>query len=437
MDIKKIQENGEVTLIITVPFIDMGKYIDRAAEKLSKTVTVKGFRPGKIPLESLRREVGDMVVLEEAARAFIQKEVDAIIDKEVEGIVAGRPNVSLTKLAWDNEVEMSISLILLPSVELANYKNRGIKIESALIEEAEMERVLTELKESRVTEKVVEREIKDGDKVVVDIKMFVDNVPVDGGQSKGVAIILGKNYIVPGFDKELIGMIVGGEKEFKLPFPVDHHQHNLAGKMVEFAVTVSQVLERIVPELNDDLAVAFGATDVADLKQNIQENMEHEKFHRNEDKAELKLLDDLIADCIFGPISAELIKSEQKTMLAEMKNNIERQGGKFSDYLLSFRKSEEDLKKDFAPDAEKRVKSAIILRKIIEIEKITPSEEDVAQELAHLLEHYGKDQKTADYIRSVEYAHEMKGRLAIRMVMDKLKEWNFVDYTPHNHEHQH
>ena len=122
-------------------------------------------------------------------------------------------------------------------------------------------------------------------KFLVDIEMFMDKVPVEGGQTKDLAVIIGKNYFVGGFDKELLGAKTGEERKFSLPFPDDHHQKNLAGKMVDFQVKIASVYKRELPEINDEFAVGFRFKDLADLKKTLSENILADRTHQAGNKS--------------------------------------------------------------------------------------------------------------------------------------------------------
>lgn len=431
---KEKTDNGQEVITVEITFDDFKKYFDRAAENMSKDMKIEGFRPGKVPFDVLRARVGDMIILEEAARLLIMKEADDILNQETSAVIVGQPRISITKLVYGEPLEYKIAADLLPEAKLANYKGRGLKMEKAEVTEAEIEKILADLADSRVKEVSVDREIKMTDKAIIDIKMFLDNVPVDGGQSKGVAIILGKDYIIPGFDKELVGLKNNETKEFSLVFPADHYQKNLAGKKVEFVVDVKNIFEREIPEINDEFAKTFDIDTLEEMKKNILENVKQEKISKNKDKVELELLETLIKETEFGPIPESLIKGEKELMIRELRHNVEMYGGKFEDYLLSIKKTVDGLLEEFIPEAIKRVKSAIIMRRIIEAEGIKPTEEKIDHEVKHLLEHYGNNAEAVKKIKTPAYRTELANNLAIHMGVDKLHEWNIEGFEPHDHE---
>ena len=231
---KKDLEKSRVELTVKLPWSDFEKYLEKGAKVLSEKIKVEGFRPGKAPVDVLKQKVGEIAILEEAAYIAINKTLDDAIKQGVEdaSTAVGQPNVNITKLAKDNDLEYKIEVAVLPEVKLGKIKDLGIKTDKTEVKKEEIEKTLEQLTEMRIQEKIVSREVKDTDKVLVDIAMTQDKVPVEGGQSKDVAIIVGKDYLIPGFDKNILGAKKGEEKTFSLPFPKKNNQKNLNGKMV-------------------------------------------------------------------------------------------------------------------------------------------------------------------------------------------------------------
>lgn len=403
---------------------DIEKYLETAANNLSRQVKVAGFREGKVPLAAMKAQVGEMVIWEEAAKIFISKQLDDIIADNCPRPALGMPGIEINKLAPGNSLEFKVGVEMLPEVKLGDYKNFALKTEAVEVKEEEVDKTITELREARVKEVLVDRSVTKGDKTLVDIKMFLDKVPLDGGQSKDTAIIVGKDYIIPGFDEKLVGAKKGEEREFVLLYPENHFQKNLAGKKVEFQVKINEIYERTLPAIDDELAKMFGLKDLADLRHNLKHGLQSEKEQQARDKARGQMLDKLIAGTQFGELPASLIDSELQMMLAEMEHNISSYGGKFDDYLVSIKKTKEDLKIDWHEDAVKRVKAALALRLVAETEKIQPSEHEIEHEIEHLKEHYGQDTKAMEVINSPAYKRRLASEMASRQTVDKLAEWN-------------
>lgn len=269
---KKDLGKSQVELTVEMTAEEMKPFIDQGAKKVSQEVKIDGFRPGNVPLDILRQKIGDMTILEEAAHIAIHKNIDQILNDNLGKKAVGQPKVEITKLAPDNPLEFKITIAVLPEIKLGEYKDLKVQKKKVEVKPDEVEKIINELKEMRSQEILVDREVKEGDKVLVDIEMFLDKIPVEGGQGKNSAIIIGKDFIIPGFDKKLLGAKKGDVREFELPYPADFHMKNLAGKMVEFRVKINEVYERKSPELNDDFALGFGLKKMDELKDNIQKS---------------------------------------------------------------------------------------------------------------------------------------------------------------------
>lgn len=422
---KKDLEKSQVELDIELSLEEFTPFIEKGAKKISKGVKIEGFREGKAPLEMIKQKVGEMAILEEAARIAINETLGKAIDEHLKDQQpVGQPQVDITKLAPDNALGYKVVLAILPEVTVGDYKNAKVKQEKLRVDEEDVDKTIEQLREMRVKETIVEREIQDGDKVLCDIDMFLDNVPIEGGQSKGTAVIVGKGYIVPGFGKKLIGAKKGDVREFTLPYPKDYHQANLAGKNVDFKVKVNEVYSREMADLNDDFAVGFGAKNMEDLKKMIKENIEHEKKHSIEQKAEIEMMEKILKDSKFGDIPEVLVNHEVQGMIQELEQKVTSQGGKFEDYLTSINKTRGDLLLDLTPDAIKRVKSALMIREIIKAEEIKVTEEEIDKRVEELKEQYKGYDKVDERVSSPEYRDHLANLLANRKVIAKLREWN-------------
>jgi len=424
---KKDLEKSQLEITVEISTEEFKSYIEKGAKKVSEQVKIEGFRPGKAPLEVLKQKVGEMSILEEAAQIAIRKTVDKIVDEETKGRQpVGQPNVTITKLAPENPLEYKITLALLPEITLGAYKNLDIKPEEAKIEDKELERALSDLREMRASEKIVDRQIKDDDKVIVDIHMSLDKVPVEDGHHHDLSILMGKDYLVTGFDKNILGLKKGEEKEFSLAYPSDHHQKNLAGKNVEFSVKIKEIYERIVPEANDEFAKAFHLKDLTELKTNLKESLLQEKKRNVELKNESELISKISDKTKFGEFPDVIIESEAKNLMLELEQSVIRQGGKFEDYLNHLKKTKEQLMLEMMPNAIKRVKSALLIREIAVKENIFPTEEEINNKIKELEVQYTDNEKILKMLKEPGYAAYLKNILTNEKVIAKLKEWNYV-----------
>jgi len=427
MNIQKQNTGQELELAVELSAEEMKPHVGQACKKISEETKVEGFRPGHAPYEILKQKVSEIYIMEEAANIAIQKTAGDIIKKNLDKEeIVGRPEIRLTKVAADNPLEFKIILALAPEIKLGKYKELDINVETRYIAslQNDVEKVLRDLQAMRAKEVIAEREIKDGDKALVGIQMFLDNVPIEGGQTQNTAVIIGADYIIPGFDKNLVGAKKGDTREFKLPYPKDHYQKNLAGKLVEFKVAIKEVYGRELPEINDEFATNLGGKNLAAVKKQIQENLEAEAKQKAEQKVILEIFDKLLASSTFSHLPEQLVHNEAHSMVHELRHNIEEQGGKFADYLTHLKKSEEDLEKEFMPEAEKRLKVSFIIAEVVKAEKIEVTDEEFKKELDERLKVYEGKPETQKQAGSEEFKYYVRYNLLNQKVMEKLKEWN-------------
>jgi trigger factor len=425
--IKKDLEKSQLELTVELSVEEMAPYVEKGAQKVSQEVKIEGFRPGKVPLDVLKQKIGEMTILEEAAHLAINKTIDEAIEKNTIGTQPfGQPQVSITKLAPGNVFEYKVVLSLLPTIALGKYKGLDMKVEEATVSDKEIEKALGDLQEMRAKETLVEEAAKDGSKITACVHLFLDKVPVEDGHHHDIAIMIGKDYFVPGFDKQLISAKAGETKKFSLPYPDDHHQKNLAGKMVEFEVEVKAVYRRELPELNDEFAVFFQLKDLEDLKKNIKDSLLHEKKHQADMRNESALLSRIIEDTKFGDFAEALVDSESRNMMMELETSVTRQGGKFEDYLSHIKKTKDELIVEMLPNAVKRVKSALVIRELAVVEKISPTDHEIEEKIVELKKQYANNAEIQKMIGEPGYTHYLRNVLTNEKVLEKLKEWNYA-----------
>jgi trigger factor len=418
-------DKSKIELNVEFSVEEFNLFIQKGAENLSKEIKIEGFRPGKVPFEILKQKIGEMSILEEAAHVCINNKIFSIISENIKDKqIFGQPEINITKLAPGNPLEFKIVVAVLPEVTVGEYKNFGFSEEKVEATEEDMNKILNDLKEMRAIEKISNDGIKMDDKVIASVNLFIDKVPVEDGQNPEVTIMIGKNYFVEGFDKNLIDLKKGDKKEFNIVYPKNHWQKNLAGKSVDFKVEIKEIYNRVLPELNDDLAKDFRFNTLDELKNNLKQTIEIQKKKEVDQKMEIKIFDKILEKSKFGEIAEDLIKNESQLMLREMEQGVVSQGGKLEDYLKSIGKTEDQLMLDFMPNAVKRVKSALVLKEIAKIEKIEVSSEEIDKEVETLKNHYKDNAEIIKNISSPAYRSYLENFILNQKIINNLKKWN-------------
>jgi len=389
MEIKKLPKSL-VEIQISVPAAEFEKFIDAAAEEFSKDLKIDGFRPGKAPQSVVEQKVGAEKVLAHGAEKAIKKTyVDAIVKNKIE--VIGEPKITITKIAKGNDLEYKAVAAVMPAVVLSNYRKDAKSVKKSEPEKVTDEQAQKELKslqKSRAKLVTVARETKKWDRVEIDFEVFVDGHLIEGGSAKSHPLNIGENYFIPGFEDNLVGMKEKDEKEFKLAFPKEYHQKSLAGKPAKFKVKMNLVQEKELPQLNDEFAKSMGNFENLEaLKKSISEGIDMEHKKKNEEKWRADAIEKIAAESQID-LPEILIEQELEKMMAELEQNIAGMGLALDTYLENIKKSKSELAKGWQEAAEKRVRSALVLKEITASEEISVPAGEIEEEMNRVMAYY-------------------------------------------------
>lgn len=427
MQVTTQEKKSQLELTVELSAEEFQPYILEGARRIASEIKIPGFRNGKAPYDLIKAKVGEMTILEEAARVAINRTIDEAIKKGAdEKMVVGQPQVDISKLAPGNPLEYKIKLTLLPKTVINKYKELNIKQKAPKIPEAQIDRTLDQLREANVQKSPSLEPVKMGDLVIADIHISVDKVPVEGGQGHGVNIILGKDYLVPGFDQQLLGANIGQELKFQINYPADHYQKTLAGKLVDFKVVITEVMHRRLPELDDQLAKSFGFEKLSDLKKNIAESLAAEQKKQLDHQTEAEMFEELIKLADIEELPETLINRETEVMLDELQHNLSQNGGNLDDYLSNLKKTKEQFVLEILPQAIKRVKTALIVNEVTRLEKITVTAEEIDQELDQLKKHYQDNQEILKRLSTPGYKDYLANALVSNKTVRALRDWNIA-----------
>lgn len=418
-ELKKLPKS-QVELTIEVPYEEMGHCLEETAEAMSKASPLAGFRPGKAPYEMLKKRFGEMKILEAALDRIVGHTFfDTVKEHKLETV--GQPQINVEKMAPGNPLVYKAVVALLPKIKMANWRSLKIKRQTKNIGEKEADEVLQNLRHMQAKETPVDRPSQKSDKVMIDMEIFLDKAPVDGGQAKGHAVYLNENYYIPGLPEKLLDLKKGDTREFSLSFPTEHYQKHLAGKLADFKVTVKDVFERVLPELTDELAKNVGQKNLTELRQTVINNMKLEAEQKEEQRVEIELIEGLIKQSEFDELPDSLIAGEKQKMFAELKAGLAERGISFEDYLKNLKKTEGEMAKDFEKNATERAKTALLMRELAKEEKITATEEEHNKEIKRIRELYKDNPNLEDRLNAPEINAYIDNMLVNRKIIEMIK----------------
>lgn len=395
---RKDLPQAQVELTITITPAEYQAQLVKAAERISQRQKIAGFRPGKAPFDLVKRTVGEMALLQEALEPLVKETYyEAVMAEKLD--VVGMPKVDLQKMAPGNDIVYTAVASLLPSVTVADLKKIKIKRDEKPVTDVQVDEVVENLRKLQAKEVIKAGEAGGDDMILLDMDMFLDNVPVDGGQAKNYRVYLSEEHYIPGFNEKVKGMKKGDEREFSLDFPTTHYQKHLAGKTVAIKVKAHDVFERQMPELDEAFAKALGQDSVEKLRELLRTNIGREAAQKADQQAEIEMLDTVVAKSEFGEIPEVLVDVERRKMFYELTRDLERNGVSVEQYLSDIKKTQAELEEGFKEQAIKRAKAALVSRQIAKEQNLFATEDEVAAEIAHMKEVY---KENPDYIKQLD-----------------------------------
>ena len=375
--LKKISSN-RYELTVDLGREELSDYIKKAEKAITDEVRVDGFRKGKAPKDLIRKEVGDQYILEQALDIAVQDSLAKTLnEKKLEVLEVSGLNVkenSASKLLY------MVQVVTFPEIELPKISGIKVKTRKINVEPKEVMDALDFLRTSRA--KLISKEgvAEKGDRVEIDFEVTSDGLPVEDGVSKSHPLIIGDNKFIPGFEEQLVGMKKDENKKFSLNAPTDYFHKSVAGKKLDFSVKVITVQTVDKQNLNDDFAKSLGRFQkLEELEDNIRNGILEEKKMKEKQRLRLEILARIFEKSKIN-LPREMVDGKVNEMIIGFDNELHTKGMELSFYLAHLGKNENDLRKDWRPEAERQVGYALILRKIAKVNSLAPSKEEIEEE---------------------------------------------------------
>ena len=414
---------SQVEFGFSVSVEDAKPYIDQAIIDISTNRPIKGFRPGKATYNDVKLAYGEMFIWESALERIVRATyVKAVLDGNIDAV--GSPEIHVEKLVPGNDIVFSVTATVMPSAtKLADYTKTVVTKKHRDVTEEEVTHAVEDLRKMRRIESVVDRPATKEDLAVVDLEILKDGVSIEGGQSHDYRVYMFEDHYIPGFADQLIGAKKGDEKSFELPFPEDHYNKLYAGQNMTFKTNVKDVYEMALPEVTDEFAKGLGAESKDALIGLIRKNLQEEEDRRTDESAEIQMLQKLTKECAYTEIPDILINEEIRRMTRELEHSVEERGGTWKDYLSSIKKSADDLKLEFVPQAIERIQTAVFMKEVGKKENITVEHEEIHEEIDRILATVKEgDTKTKEMVMGEEYHDYIGAQLKNRKILKLLKE---------------
>ena len=421
-------DDSRVRLEVEVPPDTVERELQDAAKALGGDLKIPGFRKGKVPPQVVLQRVGREAVLDEAVRRALPGWYErAVADAGI--AVVGDPSVDLESLPEKGSpLQFSIEIGVRPKATLGEYRGLEVGRREPQVGDEAIDAEIEGLRESAASLETVERPAQPGDFVVVDFVGSIEGEPFEGGEARGYPLELGSGRLVEGFEEQLTGASAGDEREVKVTFPEDYRAEELAGRDAVFEVSVKEVKEKRLPELNDDLAMEAGGFDTLDELREDLANRIREAQEREIDAEFREAAVDAAAETAQIDLPHQLIHAKAHEMWGNTRRRLQQQGLDPAQYLQITGKSEHDLINESEPDAERALRRESVLAAIVEDEGIEVTDDELVESMTQVMAAGGRqvDEETArqtlEQIKEDGRDDALREDVAMRKAVDLLVE---------------
>jgi trigger factor len=406
-----------------VPAAEVERSLAQTARRLARDTRVPGFRKGKVPPQVFIRRVGREYVLDEAVRSSIGSwYADAIGAAGIAPI--GEPKLDLGDLPTEGQpLSFAIEIGVRPAARLGDYAGLEVGRREPEVDDERVAHELEHLREQLAKLEAAERPAAQGDFVVIDYKGSIDGEPFDGGEGHDQLVELGGGRLIPGFEEQLVGASAGDERTIDVTFPDDYGAEQLAGRPAQFVISVKEVRERVLPQLDDELASdAAGFDTLEELREDVRRRLAEQEERAVEAEFREAVLDAAVANAAVS-VPEALVEARALELWDQMLHSLSHRGLSKEAYLQISGRSETEILDEAKPDAERALKREAVLAAIVAAEGIEPSEQELTAALAPTAAREGQQpQKLLERVRKAGTLETLREDVATRKAMDLLAE---------------
>ena len=418
MNVKNIEKNGnQATIVVEIDKELMESGANKAYMKARKNIMIPGFRKGKAPRKMIEAMYGAHVFYEDGLEEIFPEVYEyAVVGQEVKAI--GRPSLTDMQISDEGIVTITITTDVYPEVTLGDYKGLEVEKADAVVTDGQVQAELDRMAQNVASTETVERAAEMGDTANIDFEGFDNGVPFDGGKGENHDLKLGSGSFVPGFEEQIVGMTAGEEKNIDITFPEDYHK-DLAGKAVVFHGKLNKVTVTHVPEQDDEFAKDVSEFETleelkADIRAKAQENAEKQAASAFEQACVEKVAENCTVE-----MPKALIEAELDNQMERFAYQLQMSGYSMDQYAKMMGGDMGTMRNAFRPAAEKQAKINVTLAKIVEVEGINVSEDEINAEIENLAKQYELEaEKIRQMIPTAEIEENLKTRKAVKVIVD-------------------
>lgn len=395
--------------------------LDQAFNKIKKDLNVPGFRKGHLPRPIFNQKFGEEVLYEDALNIVLPAAYEAAV-AELDLAVVAQPKIDVVSMEKGKDWEISAEVVTKPEVKLGEYKDLAVEVEAS--KEVTDEEVDAKIERERqnLAELVVKEDAAvEGDTVVIDFVGSVDGVEFDGGKGENFSLELGSGQFIPGFEDQLVGTKAGETKNVEVTFPEDYQAEDLAGKAATFVTTIHEVKSKEVPALDDELAkdIDEEVETLDELKAKYRKELEAAKEIAFDDAVEGAAIELAVANAEIVELPEEMVHDEVHRAMNEFMGNMQHQGISPEMYFQLTGTTQEDLHKQYESEADKRVKTNLVIEAIAKAEGFEATDEEIEKEINDLATEYNMP---VEQVRTLLSADMLKHDIAMKKAVEVITE---------------
>ena len=429
MNVKSTERKGnETTIVVEIDKELMESGVNKAYMKARKNIMIPGFRKGKAPRKMIESMYGAHVFYEDGLEEiFPQVYQFAVVDQGIKAV--GRPSLTDMQISEENLVTLTLTTEVYPEVTLGDYKGLEVEKAEVSVSDAQVQAELDRMAENVASTETVDRAAQMGDTANIDFEGFDNGVPFDGGKGDNFDLKLGSGQFVPGFEEQIVGMNAGEEKDIDITFPEDYHKE-LAGKAVVFHVKLNKVTFTNVPAQDDEFAKDVSEFDTLEELKNDIRAKALEKAQKQVDSAFEQAAVDKAAENTTVDMPKGLVEAELDNQMERFAYQLQMSGYSMDQYAKMMGGDVSTMRNAFRPTAEKQAKVNVTLEKIVEVEGISATDEEIEAEYQELATNYQLElAKVKEMVPVEEIKSGLTTRKAIKVIVD-----NAVAVAPKSQE---
>ena len=421
LQVEKLEKNM-AKLTIEVPAEEFDAAIKNAYNKNKNKFSIPGFRKGKAPLAMLEKMYGAGIFYEDAANEVIDASYPKAAEESKEEIVS-TPEIKVTQIEKGKAFIYEATVALKPEVTLGEYKGVEVKKAEAVVTDEDVENELTAArkKNGRLID-VEDGTIEDGDNTIIDFTGYIDDKTFDGGAGTDYPLVIGSHSFIEGFEDQLIGKKKGETCDVNVTFPAEYHADELAGKPAKFVVTIKEVKRNELPELNDEFASEVSDFDTldeykADIRKKLQEKKEQDAKVENENNVIEKVVENAQME-----LPQPMVDTQAREMVENYARRLQSQGLNINDYMKYTGMTPEKLMEQMRPEAEKRIKTRLVLEKVVEVENVEVPDEKLDEQINEIAASYKLEGAKLKEMMGEREKEQIREDLKVQAAIDLLVE---------------